>query len=107
MRQGAADLSSGFGARITVDAAPADWRGVGMLITVAMKAPDTLHDAIKDAVEASVANITDEDERAAIAEVRREKAAEVCGKWFQYSEYLQVEIDTDAKTIRVCPASEF
>lgn len=74
-----------------------------MKFQVAMKDPDTLHDAIADAVSEDVASILDEDERAALSEVRAEKARRVAAKWFRYSEYLTVEIDTDAETISVVP----
>ncbi len=63
-----------------------------------MKDPDTLHDAIGDK---TVADILDEDERDAVADLRNKKTRELCGEWFEYGEYLQVEVDTDAKTCTV------
>ena len=74
-----------------------------MKFKVQMKDPDTLHDAITEAVEESVALTTDEDEREALAQVRVTKTQEVCAKWFEYGEYLTVEIDTDAGTCTVVP----
>lgn len=79
-----------------------------MKFRVTMKDPDTLHDAIQEAIERELANhveqftgteyLLDADERDAIQERREEKTRELCAKWFRYSEYLTVEIDTDAKT---------
>jgi hypothetical protein len=43
----------------------------------------------------------DADEKEAVVEQRREKVAEICSKWFEYGEYLRVEIDTEANTATV------
>ncbi len=76
-----------------------------MKFTVTMKDPDTLHDAIVDAVANEVAAIADldEDEREGVEETRRERITELCNKWFEYGEYLCVEVDTDAGTCVVIP----
>jgi hypothetical protein len=76
-----------------------------MKFDVTMKDPDTLHDAIREAVEKQIkeAGITDEDEIEVLADARHKKISELCSTWFQYGEYLTVEIDTDAKTCVVCP----
>jgi hypothetical protein len=70
---------------------------------VTMKDPDTLHDAITEAVALEVDKIDglDSDERDAVREERGEKVRAVCAKWFEYDEYLCVEIDTDADTCTV------
>ena len=76
-----------------------------MKFKVTMKDPDTLGDAIDEAVRADIAKIeglSDED-REALFEGRCEKITEITAKWFQYGEYLSVEIDTDARTATVCP----
>lgn len=74
-----------------------------MKFRVTMKDPDTLHDAIQEAVEAEVKSLNlPADEAEAISEKRREKIDDICRKWFGYGEYLTVEIDTDAKTCTVC-----
>lgn len=74
-----------------------------------MKDPDCLHDAIADAVRESLA--ADErltaDEVDAVGEVRREKVGKACERWFKWSEYLTVEVDTDAGTCTVVPAKGF
>lgn len=79
-----------------------------MKFKVTMKDPDTLHDAINDAVKAQIQEIgiTDEDEIEALQEKRAEKVRELCNAWFEYGEYLTVEIDTEAKTATVCKAKE-
>lgn len=75
-----------------------------MKIKVTMKDPDVLDDAITEAVANGMGEAPrDEDEREALAEVRREKARKLAAKWFEYGEYLTVEIDTDAGTCVVVP----
>ena len=76
-----------------------------MKFKVTMKDPDTLHDAIEDAVTYELSKIdglTDND-RDTLFETRRKAATDVASKWFEYGEYLTIEIDTDAKTAVVCP----
>lgn len=75
-----------------------------MKFQVTMKDPDTLHDAIKDAVKKSLSDLgLEEDELEPLIERRHEKVYDLCSKWFRYGEYLTVEIDTDAKTCVVVP----
>jgi len=76
-----------------------------MKFRVQMKNPDALADAIDAAVKTDVSQIAglDEDERAAVAEQRVETFRDVAGAWFEYDEYLTVEIDTEAKTCVVVP----
>lgn len=71
-----------------------------MKFRVTMKDPDTLHDAIREAVKREVDGFpaNDDEEREMLIESRTEKCNDLCGRWFKYSEYLTVEIDTDAKT---------
>lgn len=77
-----------------------------MKFKVTMKDPDTLYDAVNDAVKAQIEEIgiTDEDEIEALLEKRAEKVREICAEWFEYGEYLTIEIDTEAKTATVCKA---
>lgn len=73
-----------------------------MKFTVTMKDPDTLHDAVKDAVTKDVrALLVDTDEQDALIESRIEKEMDKMSKWFEYSEYLSVEFDTKAMTATV------
>lgn len=76
-----------------------------MKFKVTMKDPDTLHDAIEDAVKEDLEKIAglDADDREALTEKRQEAARAVASKWFKYGEYLTVEIDTEAQTATVCP----
>lgn len=73
-----------------------------MKFTVTMKDPDTLTDAIADAVKADVKRLGLSDrETAALIEIRVEEVGDVACRWFEYGEYLAVEIDTEAKTCTV------
>jgi hypothetical protein len=75
-----------------------------MKFRVHMKDPDTLGDAIDDAVKDDVAALNlPPDESEQLVECRSEKASKLCSKWFEYGEYLTVEIDTDAGTCVVVP----
>ena len=47
--------------------------------------------------------IEDDDEAEAIRELRGNKIRELCLRWFEYGEYLRVEVDTDAETCTVIP----
>ena len=76
-----------------------------MIFRVTMKDPDTLYDAINEAVENGLDNFKFE-EAETLKDVRFEEAQEVANKWFDYGEYLTVEIDTDKETIRVVPVGE-
>ena len=76
-----------------------------MKFRVQMKDPDTLSDAIADAVDKEVDALgLPEDEARAVKDRRLEKVGDVCDKWFKWGEYLIVEIDTDAKTCVVLEA---
>lgn len=76
-----------------------------MKFTVTMKDPDTLQDAIREAVkndvEATTAGLDDEEREAVVEQQRFEKVQKVCERWFRYGEYLSVEVDTDAQTCTV------
>lgn len=76
-----------------------------MKFRVSMKDPDTLIDAIDEAVRKEVESLPgiEPDERDDLVEKRSAKVLDLCGKWFRYSEYLTVEIDTEAKTCTVVP----
>jgi hypothetical protein len=75
-----------------------------MIFRVTMKDPDTLHDAIRDAVAKLPMEGLDDEEAELVREKRAEKVGELCSrKWFEYGEYLTVEIDTEAKICVVVP----
>lgn len=79
-----------------------------MKFTVTMKDPDTLDDAISDAIEQAVTadELPDEEERNAVRGIRKDKVRDLCRRWFEYGEYLAVEIDTVAETITVKPVRQ-
>lgn len=79
-----------------------------MKFKVQMKDPDTLDDAIVDAVtaELNAQGVTDDDERQALREVRVGKARACAARWFRYGEYLTVELDTEEKTCVVVTAKD-
>lgn len=71
---------------------------------VTMKDPDKLHDACQEAVKAELEGIEgiDSAEKEALLDARYEKlSAYCCSKWFEWGEYLTVEIDTEAGTCTV------
>lgn len=75
-----------------------------MKFTVTMKDPDVLEDAIERAAEKSVLEeypTMATKERELLTEVRCEVARQVAGQWFEYGEYIDVEVDTDAGTATV------
>jgi hypothetical protein len=75
-----------------------------MKFRVTFKDPDTLHDAIRDAVVSEVAKLElDDDEREAVIDKRCEKVGDAVSKWFKWSEYVTIECDTDAGTATVIP----
>lgn len=78
-----------------------------MIFRVYMKDPDVLHDGIDEAIDEELkASGLPDDEQEALREIRHEKAADVASRWFEYGEYLTVEIDTEKGTIRVVPIGE-
>lgn len=82
-----------------------------MKIRVAMKDPDAVYDAIKDAVNAEMKSrveageLTKEEARM-LADDRMGDVTEIASRWFLYGEYLVAEMDTEAKTCRVVPRDE-
>lgn len=76
-----------------------------MKIKVTMKAPDTMHDAVREAVEHEVkAMDLPEDEKEMLIEARTEKEQAKMAKWFEYGECLSAEFDTDTMTATVLDA---
>lgn len=80
-----------------------------MIFTVTMKDPDTLYDAINEAIDEDEqlnSSGFSEEELDAIREIRAEKVREACSEWFDMGEYLTVRIDSDRKTITVVPVRD-
>lgn len=76
-----------------------------MIFRVYMKDPDVLNESINEALDAELTEMPD-DEAQAVREIRYNKVSEIASRWFEYGEYLTVEIDTANKTIRVVPVGE-
>lgn len=77
-------------------------------VTITLKDPDALYDAITEAVDTELDSTNlDAEEKDAIREIRREKISEIANKWFTWGEYLSVEIDTEEKTIKVLENDQY
>lgn len=76
-----------------------------MKFTITMKDPDGVYDCIQDAAKESlkVGGLT-EKEQEILLDARIETIKETTGKFFEYGEYINVEIDTEAGTATVLPA---
>jgi len=78
-----------------------------MIFKVYMKDTDVLYDGIEEAVDEQLKESgLNAGEQEAVKDLRIEAAQEVASKWFEYGEYLTVEIDTEKETIRVVPVGE-
>lgn len=79
-----------------------------MKFRVMLKDPDTLDEAISDSVRErlSARDELSPKEREALFELSYDECQEVAERWFQYGEYLTIEIDTSARTCRVVPSEE-
>lgn len=73
-----------------------------MKIRVTLKDPDVLHDAIADALDEELKEM-DQGEAELVKDYRKDKILEIAADWFEYGEYLTVEIDTKSKTCVVIP----
>ena len=77
-----------------------------MKLRITMKDPDTLDDAIREAAENSVEPLgLSPEEAEAVVDTRIAQAQKVCRRWFEYGEYLRVDVDTEAGTAIVVPVS--
>ena len=76
-----------------------------MKIRVTLKDPDTMHDAVREAVTAEVeANFESlsKSERNSLIDSRVEEHTDIIIKdWMRYGEYLTVEFDTEKLTATV------
>lgn len=77
-----------------------------MKFKVTFKDPDALLEAINNAVDELKTEGLSEKELEAVKEPRKEAIRNICGRWFEYDEYLTVEIDTKAETCTVVPCEE-
>lgn len=71
-----------------------------MIINISFKDPDALENACREAAIASVNKLEglSEDERETIIDMRISEYLEACGKWFADNEYVDLVVDTEAKT---------
>ncbi|UOF79954.1 hypothetical protein [Caudoviricetes sp.] len=75
-----------------------------MKFQVSIKDPDSLYDALNEAIELDLAKSgLSEDEQEMLKQSRYEKESEKCSKWVEYGEYYVIEFDTDAMTATVVP----
>ena len=72
-----------------------------MKILITLKDPDALQIAIDDYLEDLKIDGVSEDELEAVKEKRKEEIEEICRKWFEYGECLNVEVDIAKKTIQI------
>lgn len=59
-----------------------------MKFQVTMKDPDTLYDAIEDAIKELHIEGLNADELEDVKERRKNSIHEICSQWFKYGEYL-------------------
>jgi predicted RNA-binding protein (virulence factor B family) len=71
-----------------------------------MKDTDTLYEAEREFAKEDIKHLS-EDEQELLLERRVEKLGAITNMWFEYGEYLTVEIDVDNKSIRVMSVEEF
>lgn len=78
-----------------------------MKFKIVMKDPDGVFESVRDAAWDSIESLgLEADEKSLVAEQRQERLDEMLEPWFEYSEVVWLEVDTDAGTIRVVPLSE-
>ena len=70
-----------------------------MKIRVTFKMPDAVDDAIGYAVKDAMDDNPKQDEEALVGAAKK-----ACAKWFEYGEYVVVEVDTKDGTCVVLPA---
>lgn len=75
-----------------------------MTFKIQMKDPDGVYESVRDAAQSSLgeAKGLTETELEKLCESRRDELDTLIRKWFQYGEYVTVEIDTEAMTATVC-----
>lgn len=74
-----------------------------MKITITLKDPDCVYDAINESLEDLKIDGLNDEEIEVVKQKRLEEYTEIANEWFEYGEYLTVEIDTKEKTCVVIP----
>lgn len=80
-----------------------------MKLQITLKDPDALEDQIGQGIVDQLFTGNEKlsnEEVEAVVEKRKQSILDLASTWFEYSEYLVVEIDTDEKSIRVVPVKE-
>ena len=74
-----------------------------MIINITLKDPDGVYDAIRDAAGEQVKAITGmtSSEHLQLLESRHTQIDKELEPWIKYSEYVRIQIDTEAKTATV------
>ena len=72
-----------------------------MKFNITMKDPDGFYESVKNAVEESLPTGLSSGERSNLLEDRMEKVEESLERWFEYNEYVTIEVDTDNNTATV------
>lgn len=80
-----------------------------MKIKIQLHDPDALYVSVKDAISkerrAEPDFLTDQ-QAASMTDMRIDNVKEIASKWFEYDEYVTLEIDTEAGTCIVLEAEE-
>lgn len=76
-----------------------------MKIKITMKDPDGVYECVREAISASLPSGLSHGEIDALSKARGEEVDQTLRRWFEYAEYLTVEVDTEAKTITVLESS--
>jgi hypothetical protein len=74
-----------------------------MKIRITMKDPDGFTDSVAEALEAQMVDDLPEEEMDALRDIRRDEIKRSLKRWFEYDEYIRVEVDTAAQTCVVLP----
>jgi hypothetical protein len=79
------------------------WPGAPVKLRITIKDPDCLFEPVEDAVRDEVERLVglSDDEKKDLIEDRADALRAKLGRWFEYGEYLLIEIDTDAMTATV------
>ena len=77
-----------------------------MKIQIHLKDSDTLLEAIEEAVKELQVEGLSEEELETVRQKRVEEYDNLASDWFEYSEYVTLEFDTEVKTMRVMTREE-
>ena len=77
-----------------------------MKFTATFKNPDALIIGIQESLKDLKVEGLSLEETEELKETRESEALDICGKWFEYDEYIKVEVDTELKTCTVLEVEE-